>query len=538
MAAKLLNIECGKRICKVAVSEKRGKAYSISDCFTFATPEGAVVDGQIVNPVELGEKLKQEMAMHAVSATDVIFSVTSTKIATREVTLPIVKEDQIRNVIRTNISDYFPIDTSKYLVDTMLLNKTKKESRVLVVAMPIAMSDSYTTLADAAGLTVEALDFSGNSQYQVLKGFRSEGVNMYISIDPDSASVAFMEEGNMLMQRALSVGGDEMICRYMATQEMMDEDYLKALQELSVSKENPTAIADTEEFSDCLSRLVTGLSRSVDYFRSGSEENAEKPIERIVLMGSCCHLAGLKELVADVIASSTYWLEEVPEMQGLANSIESISVYINSLGARVAPMNFLTDEYLKRTGRAGGKKKSAAGSRYGLLVFGAGLLIGAVLCGIVFMQNRSLNGELNNIEKEIDQKMYAEETYNSYLRYQAGDKQLQTFVDGSLNNNEKLLDFFTELERKMPSAIAMLSADCTSTGVTMSVEVPGFDEAAAVIRQFRTFESIDIVQVSSMTKTTSEDNSPETVSFTITCLYKVPETTTVAVVTEAATEEE
>lgn len=535
MAAKLLNIECGKRICKVAVSEKRGKAYTISDCFTFATPESAVVDGQIVNPVELGEKLKQEMAMHAVSATDVIFSVTSTKIATREVTLPIVKEEQVKNVIRTNISDYFPIDTSKYLVDTMILNKTKRESRVLVVAMPIAMSDSYTTLADAAGLTVEALDFSGNSQYQVLKGFRSEGVNMYISIDPDSASVAFMEDGNMLMQRALSVGGDEMICRYMATQEMMDEDYLKALQELSVSKENPTAIADTEEFGDCLSRLVTGLSRSVDYFRSGSEENADKPIERIVLMGSCCHLAGLKELVADVIASSTYWLEEVPEMQGLANSIESISVYINSLGARVAPMNFLADEYLKRTGRAGGKKKSVAGSRYGLLVFAAGLLIAGVLCGIVLLQNRSLNGELSRIEKEIDQKMYAEDTYNSYLRYQNGDKQLQTFVDGSLNNNEKLLDFFAELERKMPRAISMLSADCTTTGVTMSVEVPGFDEAAVVVRQFRSFDSIDVITVSSMNKATGD--AGDTVAFTITCLYKIEETTTVAVVEETTAEE-
>ena len=522
MAAKLLNIECGKRICKVAVSEKKGKAYSISDCFMFATPEGAVVDGQIVNPVELGEKLKQELSMHVITSGSVIFSVTSTKIATREVTLPIVKDEQFKNVIRTNISDYFPIDTSKYIVDTMILEKSKKETRALVVAMPMAMSDSYTTLADAAGLTVDSIDFSGNSQFQVLKGFQGDGVNMYISIDPDSASVIFMENGRMLMQRALSVGGDEMICRYMATQEMMDEDYIKALQELSVSKENPVAIADTEEFGDCLSRLVTGLSRSVDYLHSSSEENAEKTIDRVVLMGSCCHLAGLKELVADSIASSTYWLEEVPEMQGLANSIESISVYINSLGARVAPLNFLTDEYLKRTGRAGGKKKSSAASHYGVLVFVAGLVIAGVLFGISYMQNRSLNNNLTDIEKKINRLEYAQDTYNSYLAYQKGDKELQAYVDGSLNNNEGLYAFFTEIERKMPTAITMLSADCTTTGVTMSVEVPTFDEAEVVISQFRSFESIDNIVVSSISKTV-DDAGLETVGFSITCTYVVPE---------------
>ena len=152
------------------------------------------------------------------------------------------------------------------------------------------------------------------------------------------------------------------------------------------------------------------------------------------------------------------------------------------------------------------------------------------------MQNKSLNEELNRIEKEIDQKMYAEDTYNSYVRYQNGDKQLQTFVDGSLNNNEKLLDFFAELEKKMPSAISMLSADCTTTSVTMSIQAPSFNEAAVVVRQFRSFESIDVITVSSMNKSVDEAGL-ESVSFTITCQYAVPETTTVAVAETTTAEE-
>lgn len=536
MATKMLNIEIGKRLCKVALSEKKGKkGYQISDCFSFATPEGAAVDGQVVNTVELGEKLKQELATHVINVKDVVFSVTSTKIATREVVLPITKDDQIKNVIITNISDYFPIDISKYVIDTLLLEKSKKESRVLVIAMPMAMSESYTALADYCGLTVESIDFSGNSQYQVLKGFQTEGVNMYISVDPDSASVVFMEDGNMLMQRTLSVGGDEMICRYMASQELMDEDYLKALEDLSVSLDNPSPIAETAEYDDCLSRLVVGLSRSVDYFRN-SEDNSDKSIDRVVLMGSCSHLAGLKEQVADTVSAPTFWIEEVPEMQGLANRIDSISVYINCLGANLAPLNFLTDDYLARTGRTG-KKKSAASEHYGLLVLVAGIVIAAGLIGISWFQNKELKGELSGIEKNISELLYAEETYNAYLSYQKGDKELQSFIDGSVTPNAALYDFFTELERKMPSAITMMSADCTADGVTLTVEVPSFDEAAAVVRQFRSFESIDVITVGSMSK--SEDEGASTVGFTIGGIYRIEEeeTETPVVVENTTTEE-
>ena len=70
----------------------------------------------------------------------------------------------------------------------------------------------------------------------------------------------------------------------------------------------------------------------------------------------------------------------------------------------------------------------------------------------------------------------------------------------------------------------------------MSIEVPRFEEAAVVVRQFRSFDSIDVITVSSMNKAV-DDAGLETVSFTITCLYKVEETTSVAVVEETTAEE-
>ena len=189
MAAKTLNIEVGKRVVKICVSEKKGKGYAISESFTFPTPDGCVLDGQVVSEVTLGDKLMGELSNRDIKATDVYFSIASSKIATREVTMPAVKDDQIKSIVETNASDYLPIDTSKYALDAILLERTEDECRVLVIAVPNVIIESYIALADYTGLVIQALDFSGNSQFQVLRSIGGDGVNMYVNVDTDSSSV-------------------------------------------------------------------------------------------------------------------------------------------------------------------------------------------------------------------------------------------------------------------------------------------------------------------------------------------------------------
>jgi hypothetical protein len=64
----------------------------------------------------------------------------------------------------------------------------------------------------------------------------------------------------------------------------------------------------------------------------------------------------------------------------------------------------------------------------------------------------------------------------------------------------------------------MLSAECTNEGVVMNITTPGFEEAAVTLSQFRTFESIQDLQVSEIVKSES-GRGVETVSFSIVCIY-------------------
>ena len=604
MAAKVLNIEIGKRITKVCVSEKKGKSFAITDEFIFATPEGAAVDGQIVSEITLGDALKEQLADRNIVANEAYFTIASTKIASRDVSLPNAKEDQIKNIVATNASDYFPIDIEKYTIDTVLLEKTENECRALVVAVPTAIVESYIALAEYMGISIGALDYCANSQYQVLKAIGGENVDMFINVDADATSIIFTENGKLLMQRSISVGGDELISRYMALKEMPEYLYLKALGELSAgngsaaaegaeeSAETPAAEPETEEGADaaeefaeadsdeeaeesaeiedaeedadetaeetaeedaeeatvdseesidifsgasdddeeesdfdilddvgynsCLTRLVNTIARSLDYFRNGSF--GDKEIGRVILMGTCCHMAGLKEKIAEALGTETLCLEEVPDLQTLANSIGDISIYVGCLGSRLAPMNFLPSEYVKKHGKKNG---TINGDNFGIVAIVAAVLIAAILCGIPGIKGIIANKKLEDIESQIDEIKDAEDKYNEYVRYQSGRDNLKAYVDGSITNNENLKAFFEELEKKMPSNIVVLSASCTTESVSLNVTVTSFAEAAETLRQLRTFASIDVVDCSAMSK--SGDDGASLVSFSINCSYPVPE---------------
>ena len=147
----------------------KGKAFQVSDSFVFATPDGAVVDGQIVNPAIMGEAIRDEMNLHNININNCVFSVASSKIAVREVNVPAIKDDQIKSIVATNASDYFPVDISKYTVSHTVLEKDKtkgsENSKILVAAVPTTIIEGYISLAESAGLISKSIDFSGNSQF-------------------------------------------------------------------------------------------------------------------------------------------------------------------------------------------------------------------------------------------------------------------------------------------------------------------------------------------------------------------------------------
>ncbi len=523
MAAKTLNIEIADRLVKVCESIPKGKSYQIKHCFMFQTPENAVADGAVLAPDILAAELRGRLKAHGL--TDVksaVFTITSGKVASREVTLPPIKENRIKAAVLTNAAEYFPIDLSSYHITHNLLERTEKGEeagcRVLVYAAPLALLEGYFKMADKANLSVKAIDFSGNSQYQALRALRSADVTMYVNVDCTSSFVTFLQNGKLLMQRSFTFGGDEMILGYMGAAGKTGVEYVEALHECSGEPESffSRNVMGDAEVNENLNRLVGSIIRAGDYFNSN---HWDVQVGKVVLLGPCSRLVGLRDLVANGTGLETTQLGEMPGISSFANAAESASFYISCLGSSIAPLDFMPPQFLADRKSAKKSREKTDSIVPGVVVTVVCLLAILALSALAFLGYLDARQNKAAMEKEIAGLEYARTAYETYLQYQKNADAITALSVSRSSPNDELLAFIGELEERMPSDIEVLSAVCSRESVSMNITVPSYDEAAVVLVQLRDFESIVSLEVSPVVEQEDETGVSH-VNFSVNCLYK------------------
>ena len=80
----------------------------------FQTPPEAVMDGEIHDLEAVAAAVKDNLRNAGIKNRKVVFTISSARIATREVILPPIRDNKIKPIIEANASDYFPVDMSNY----------------------------------------------------------------------------------------------------------------------------------------------------------------------------------------------------------------------------------------------------------------------------------------------------------------------------------------------------------------------------------------------------------------------------------------
>ncbi len=133
MAKKVLSIvigtECTK-VCEVSYKKNyKNKGIRVYRSISFPTPPNTIEDGYIRDKAAFGDELKNQLKTGKFKSDKVIFSVTSSKIANREVILPPVKEKRIMEIIKTGAAEYFPIDMKEYILSYQILEKKTSDRK-------------------------------------------------------------------------------------------------------------------------------------------------------------------------------------------------------------------------------------------------------------------------------------------------------------------------------------------------------------------------------------------------------------------------
>lgn len=167
-----------------------------------------MVDGMLQPTQEYADHLVNALGTNGIRTKKVLFTISSTRVASREVQIPNVKANKIEALVKTNASDYFPVDLTQYEIGHYLAGGLAENGklRVMALAVPKALLNSYYQLAQMCGWEIECFDYSSNSLYQILRDEKSEKVTMVIKIDENSTIVTVLSAGKVLLQRTVAYG--------------------------------------------------------------------------------------------------------------------------------------------------------------------------------------------------------------------------------------------------------------------------------------------------------------------------------------------
>lgn len=542
MNNRVLSIEISNsftKICEIDYKVKKPKVYKV---LTIETPEGTVVDGMLQPTQAYADHLVSALGANGIHTKKVIFTISSTRVASREVQIPNVKANKIEALVKTNAADYFPVDLTQYEIGYYMAGGLAENGklRVMALACPKALLNSYYQLAQMCGWEVECFDYSSNSLYQILRDEKSEKVTLVIKIDENSTIVTVLSAGKVLLQRTVAYGVQDAIETMISSGAYAVTDPIGAVERFQkktclnrvlhqgdkVWEENSgrwededagnvTVMEARQKITASLEPLIVGVSRVIDFYDS---RNGDSPIERAYVTGLGGSFSGMSKLFTNCLEKKVHTLSEVDKI-GMSKAIRSTrpASYISCLGAVLAPVGLIDKSTQKAKGLT-----VVSGTNYtfvSVAILVLGIVVSVAFCAMSiprYMVDKVANEYLQNRIVELQP---AEAIYNEYLTTAAQYDKYNYFYAYTQTPNENLVEFMNELEQILPSTFYTNSFTSDENGVSMSITVEGKAAAARTILNIRNMKSIESVSVSGITDTVDEAGN-STVTFSLSGTYK------------------
>lgn len=502
MEQKLLSIYVGNEVTRVCeVVKKSSTLVVVNNATEVATPTGAMDDGYLTDVPAIAEAIRGCVFGRGFSASKVIFTISSKKIANKEVVIPYVRGDKkIASILEANSSEYFPMSTTGDFIFAHTVMETfpddeGKKIRLTAVAAPRDLVECYYELADELRLTVENIDYVGNSVLQLLSLQMKEGdTELVLQIEKDMTFVNVMSGKSVILQRSVPYGKNAVINSMMEIKKLTEKEAKTLLSNRDMLDRQVTE----EEYAEAVRYLISSIGRIVEYHRS---RNPDRIIDGIRVFGEGSAIAGIdevlrQELGAQVTHFSTLQGIKVGSKAYLTS--ETALRYLANFGAVLNPIGLTLNR---------GKSKESVSKTADIIL--TVLLILSIVVMLAWSLIAVIRYYVSETAKEVltvaiedieDIEQLALQHEQAIAEYQT----VQAFDDSTYSNNELILDFIEDLEEILPEDTVINNFTSANGVVEFSVMTPNKEAVADAIVEMG---KLDYVQSFSIPAITEEEGA-------------------------------
>lgn len=562
MAKKVISIETGIQWTKVALVDYRKKNPPVHEAFAFRTPEHAVEDGYIRDKDSLARALKEELVRRQIVEKDVVFTLSSSKVVTREVMIPYVKDNKIKGIIDAQSRDYFPMDISGYTISYSKMDVVeddgKKQLKLLLVAIPDNLLGNYVSFAQLAGLKVETFDYIGNGCIQLMCDSFVDNA-MIIQLEEQATVISILENKKLAFQRVTPYGYGATISTVVDHPILGIDDEERAfdfLLEHNVIFNKPSmpdngdpaqqaidqAQADEayEDLAESLRYHLRIANTALDYYQNQVKQEF---VGNVYLVGDGSRFAGIHKLFAQELPLPLQKIDFAkiidlrnqngvndkkkagkkkhqdytnPVMEESSNPRQPRAAtpvgFLSVIGAAVHPLD------------AKPKEMQAADSKKNDLHTAYVLLAGSLLLSLLLILGSSVrqliaHSEHRHLTDQLESLAYVQQTYDESSRVQQEEQVYVTIDDATTTKNEYLLPLIEQLEAELPSAIKVTSMQTDDNLITLNMTA---DRKITVGQMLLNFQNVTLLtdpSIPSMSEQTDEESGSSEWTYTVNAYY-------------------
>lgn len=558
----MISIETGIQWTKVALVDYRKKNPPVHEAFAFRTPEHAVEDGYIRDKDSLARALKEELVRRQIVEKDVVFTLSSSKVVTREVMIPYVKDNKIKGIIDAQSRDYFPMDISGYTISYSKMDVVeddgKKQLKLLLVAIPDNLLGNYVSFSQLAGLKVETFDYIGNGCIQLMCDSFVDNA-MIIQLEEQATVISILENKKLAFQRVTPYGYGATISTVVDHPILGIDDEERAfdfLLEHNVIFNKPSmpdngdpaqqaidqAQADEayEDLAESLRYHLRIANTALDYYQNQVKQEF---VGNVYLVGDGSRFAGIHKLFAQELPLPLQKIDFAkiidlrnqngvndkkkagkkehqdytdPVLEESSNTRQPRAAtpvgFLSVIGAAVHPLD------------AKPKEMQAADSKKNDLHTAYVLLAGSLLLSLLLILGSSVrqliaHSEHRHLTDQLESLAYVQQTYDESSRVQQEEQVYVTIDDATRTKNEYLLPLIEQLEAELPSAIKVTSMQTDDNLITLNMTA---DRKITVGQMLLNFQNVTLLtdpSIPSMSEQTDEESGSSEWTYTVNAYY-------------------
>ncbi|MGE4588543.1 MAG: type IV pilus assembly protein PilM [Acidaminococcaceae bacterium] len=292
----VLGIDLGSEFVKIVQVDLKGSRPQVKDFVITELPANLKANGLINSKDEMASFLHDLINRHNFSTKHAIFSINGKNAFVREITMPIMSDEELKQAVTWDAGQYVPYETDTYYMDFAKFGSLTQDGQqpIVLVAAPKEIVDSIVEISDLLSLKILKIDIDVLSICRTLGKEFAEFILLDIGLDYSMMTI--FQSGAPVAQRALQQGWENFIS---AVADVMAIDGRKTETLITTTPLLIDVDGEYEEASlalkDAVNSLVHECRLTSDYYITNKRETV---FTHLVLAGAGSAVPGLSEYIS------------------------------------------------------------------------------------------------------------------------------------------------------------------------------------------------------------------------------------------------